>query len=68
MTPFSASDAALEGFQVIRRHWRVIVGWAVFNLLAIMAVVVAFVIVGVGYAIIAGGDAAPFGESSAAHW
>ena len=62
MAAFSASDAALEGFQVIRRQWRVIVGWAVFNLLAIMAVVLAFVIVGVVYAVVASGDSARFGE------
>ena len=34
---FSASDAALEGFQVLHRHWRVVVGWAGFNLLALLA-------------------------------
>ena len=62
MAAFSASDAALEGFQLIRRQWRVIVGWAGFNLVAIVAVVAAFVIVGVAYAVIAGGDSAQFGE------
>lgn len=40
MTPFSASDAALEGFQLIQRRWRVVLGWAGFNLLALIMVVV----------------------------
>ncbi len=44
MSGFSASDAALEGFQVIRRHWRLVVGWAGFNVMALVAmVVVAFI-------------------------
>jgi hypothetical protein len=47
MATFSASDAALAGFQVLRRHWRVAVGWAVFNLVAMVAVVVVGVVVGV---------------------
>lgn len=40
MTPFSASDAALEGFQLVRRRWRVVLGWAGFNLLALAMIVV----------------------------
>jgi hypothetical protein len=40
MTQFSASDAALEGFHLIRRRWRVILGWAGFNLLALVMLVV----------------------------
>ena len=40
MTPFSASDAALEGFNLIRRRWRVVLGWAAFNLLALVMVAV----------------------------
>jgi len=48
MIGFSASDAALEGFQVLRTHWRVVVGWALFNLLALVALIVVVVIVGVG--------------------
>jgi hypothetical protein len=40
MTAFSASDAALEGFQVLKRHWRVAVGWALFYVVAAVAVVV----------------------------
>jgi hypothetical protein len=65
MAVFSASDAALEGFQVIRRHWRLIVGWAVFNLLGLVAAVAIFVIAGVFYAATAGGDASQFGETVA---
>src|SRR5579859_115751 len=61
MAAFSASDAALEGFQVIRRHWRVIVGWAGFNLVAPVAAVAVIVIIGVFYAATAGGDASQFG-------
>lgn len=45
MSGFSASDAALEGFQVLRRHWRVVAGWAAFNLLAMICLVVMTVIV-----------------------
>jgi hypothetical protein len=45
---FSASDAALEGFRVIGQHWRVVLGWSLFNLLAwgamIMVSVVALLI------------------------
>ncbi len=63
MTPFSASDAALEGFQVIRRHWRVIVGWAGFNVLGLVAAAAVFIIAGVFYAATVGGDAEQFGET-----
>jgi hypothetical protein len=56
MSGFSASDAAVEGFRVIGRHWRVVIGWAVFNLLALVAMVAVTVIVLLGvYA--ASGDA-----------
>lgn len=41
MAAFSASDAALEGFQVLRRHWRVAVGWCLFSVVAFIALVVA---------------------------
>lgn len=47
MSTFSPSDAALEGFTVIRRHWRVVVGWAAFNLLALVAMVVLTVVIAV---------------------
>lgn len=33
---FSISDAALEGFETLRRHWRVVAGWGLFNLLALV--------------------------------
>jgi hypothetical protein len=42
--PFSASDAALEGFRVIGRHWRVVLGWSLFNLLAWVAMVMISVV------------------------
>lgn len=45
---FSSSDAALEGFQVLRRHWRVVVGWAGFNLIGMVAIIVAALVVTVG--------------------
>ena len=45
MSGFSASDAALEGFQVLRSHWRVVLGWCVFTLLSFVGLVVAAFIV-----------------------
>jgi hypothetical protein len=62
MTTFSASDAALEGFNVIRRHWRVVVGWAGFNLLAVVAMIVLTVVVAVPLAL-----ASQAGSDSASH-
>jgi len=56
MIRFSASDAALEGFQMLRTHWRVIAGWALFHLLALVAMIVVTVIVGVGIGLAAGVD------------
>ena len=54
---FSPSDAALEGFQVLRRHWRVVVGWAGFNLLAMVAMVaVAVVLIVLGVALVGSGS------------
>ena len=66
MSGFSASDAALEGFQVLRTHWRVVVGWAVFNLLALVAMIVLTVVISVGVGFATGaeqasGAAAAFG-------
>src|ERR1700754_122284 len=58
MIRFSASDAALEGFQMLRTHWRVVVGWGLFNLLALVAMVVVTVILGVGIGVAAGLDEA----------
>jgi len=37
---FSPSDAAVEGFQVLGRHWRAVVGWAGFQIVAIVALVI----------------------------
>jgi hypothetical protein len=54
MIRFSASDAALEGFQMLRTHWRVVAGWALFHLLALVAMIVVTVIVGVGIGLAAG--------------
>jgi hypothetical protein len=47
MPAFSASDAALEGFQVLARHWRVALGWALFYVVAAVAVVVGAAVIGV---------------------
>jgi hypothetical protein len=63
MTRFSASDAALEGFQVIRAQWRVVIGWVGFNLLAVLAIVIAIVILGVIVVMVAGGDSTVLGET-----
>jgi hypothetical protein len=40
MTRFSASDAALEGFQVLRGHWRVVLGWCLFTVLSFVGLLV----------------------------
>lgn len=37
---FSPSDAAVEGFQILPRHWRAVVGWAGFQIVAIVALCV----------------------------
>lgn len=57
MTRFSASDAALEGVNVIRRHWRVVAGWAGFNLLALVMMVVLTVMVLLVLTVAGGGGA-----------
>lgn len=62
MSKFSASDAALEGFGTLRSQWRVVAGWAAFNLLAMAAIVIAFVIFGVTASVIGGADSKTFGE------
>lgn len=57
MTGFSASDAAIDGFRVIREHWRLVVGWAAFNVLAlIILVVVAVIAVFIAAALAGSGD------------
>ena len=48
MSRFSASDAAVEGFRVIRAHWRLVVGWALFNVLGLIAAsILAAVMIGI---------------------
>jgi hypothetical protein len=48
LSRFSASDAAIAGFRVIGRRWRVVAGWALFNLLGLIgAVIVAGVLIGI---------------------
>lgn len=59
MTAFSASDAALEGFDLIRRRWRVVLGWAAFNLLALIMLVVVTVMASFVSAAVTGGAKAP---------
>lgn len=54
MATFSPSDAALEGFQLVRRHWRLIVGWSLFNVVALVALAVALVVVLIGISPFAG--------------
>jgi hypothetical protein len=63
MNSFSASDAALEGFQVIRSHWRVVAGWVAFNLIAVLAFVIIIVIFGVTLAVVAGSDSTALGRT-----
>lgn len=41
---FSVSDAALEGVRVIRERWRVLMGWAAFNLIALVGALVVIVV------------------------
>jgi hypothetical protein len=55
MTDFSASDAALEGFHLIRRRWRVVLGWAGFTLLALIMLVVLSAVLSVVAAAVGGG-------------
>lgn len=40
MSGFSASDAALEGFQVIRARWRLVAGWCLFSIVGFVALLV----------------------------
>lgn len=41
---FSPSDAAVEGFRAVGRHWRLVVGWALFNVVAFVALCVVLVV------------------------
>jgi hypothetical protein len=71
MATFSPSDAALEGFRTIGRHWRVVAGWGVFNLLAVVAMIVVMVVVSVPVVLATGGaaSASPIvGMTSVAVW
>ncbi|HEY8617388.1 hypothetical protein [Phenylobacterium sp.] len=63
MSRFSASDAAVEGFRVLGRSWRVVLGWALFNLLGLIA---ACVLAGVLVAIAAFASAANAAGAGAA--
>ncbi|THD77728.1 MAG: hypothetical protein E7812_13295 [Phenylobacterium sp.] len=58
MTRFSPSDAAFEGFRVIGRHWRVVAGWALFNVVAEVAMIVLTVVIAIGLSAAAGGAGA----------
>src|SRR5476651_951412 len=40
MNSFSPSDAALDGFQVIRTQWRVALGWCLFSLVGFVGLVI----------------------------
>lgn len=40
MSGFSASDAALEGFQVVRTRWRVVLGWCLFSVVSFVGLLV----------------------------
>jgi hypothetical protein len=59
MTAFSASDAALEGFFLIHRRWRTVLGWAGFNLLALVMLVVVTVVLSLVASAMSGGANEP---------
>jgi len=46
--PFSPSDAALEGFKVLRGHWRAVAGWSLFNVVALVALGIVGAVVAFG--------------------
>jgi hypothetical protein len=54
MTRFSPSDAALEGFQALGRHWRAVVGWAGFQLVAMVALCIVLFVLLIGVVPFAG--------------
>src|SRR5436190_14378015 len=66
MRAFSPSDAALEGFQVLRHHWRLVAGWAGFSLLAMVAVVVVTTVAAAAGVVVAGVDSGSVGSGVAA--
>jgi hypothetical protein len=63
---FSASDAALEGFSLLRREWRTILAWAAFNLLALAMLVVVTVVLSVIAAALGAGLGASLAMAAAA--
>jgi hypothetical protein len=48
MSSFSPSDAALEGFQALGRHWRAVVGWAGFQVVAMVALAIVMFVLLIG--------------------
>lgn len=52
MSEFSASDAAIAGFRLIGRRWRVVIGWSMANLLIVIAtaIVASVIVVAIGAA------------------
>jgi hypothetical protein len=54
VTTFSPSDAALEGFRVLRRRWRAVAGWALFNVIALVALIILMLVVLLGVVPFAG--------------
>lgn len=66
MSRFSPSDAAVEGFQVLGRHWRAVVGWAGFQLVAIVCLCVLLFVVLLGIVPFAGSREAAGGLGGAA--
>jgi len=51
---FSASDAAIAGFRLVREQWRAVLGWLLFNLLLAVGMIVATVIVLLGLIAVSG--------------
>jgi len=54
MTRFSPSDAALEGFQALGRHWRAVAGWAGFQVVAMVALLIVMLVLQFGVVPFAG--------------
>jgi len=48
MSSFSPSDAAFEGFQALVRHWRAVVGWAGFQVVAMLALCIVMFVLLIG--------------------
>ncbi|HZZ31267.1 MAG TPA: hypothetical protein VFE10_04665 [Phenylobacterium sp.] len=60
MSGFSASDAALEGFQIIRAQWRIVLGWCLFSVVSFVGLLV------VGFVAIVGATLAAASRDQAA--